>query len=119
MRVDQRPIIPSGDRTAPIEGVKPVVSRQATKSFEAVLSKREIRARRAQRGDVEQLNSTTDINAELFGSTRSLEILEYVLDSIVPSLDAEPEIKSLAEELIREEIDMRRALEQQRSEVLA
>jgi len=53
----------------------------------------------------------------LFGGARSLELLEHVMEHILPGLDAEPHIKELAVELIGEEIEMRRNLEQQRSEV--
>jgi len=38
---------------------------------------------------------------------------------VLPELDAEPEIRALAHELINEEIDLRRSLEQQRAEVQA
>ena len=41
------------------------------------------------------------------------------MEHILPSLDAETDIKELAHDLISEEIEMRRTLEQQRSEVHA
>lgn len=114
MRVDPRPLLPTpSDKTAAVESIRPVVARQGAR-FEAVLSKREVLARRSLRGDVEQ---SEGISPELFGSTRSLEILEYLLSEVLPGLDAEPEIKTLAEDLIREEIHMRQSLEQQRAEV--
>jgi hypothetical protein len=117
MRVDPRPLLPTPtDKTAAVESIRPIVARQGAR-FEAVLSKREGVARRSLRGDVEQAGSSEGISPELFGSTRSLEILNYLLDEVLPGLDAEPEIKTLAEDLIREEIHMRQTLEQQRAEV--
>jgi hypothetical protein len=117
MRIDPRPLLPaSTDKTPPVEGVRPVSPRQGAR-FEAVLSKREILARRSLRGEVEQSGIAGGVSPELFGSARSLEILEYVLQNVLPALDAEPEIKDLAHELIREEIYLRRTLEQQRAEV--
>lgn len=119
MKIDPRPLLPAtAEKTPAIDAVQPATSRQGAR-FEAVLSKREVLARRSLRGDVEQSSSASGISPELFGSTRSLEILEYVLHNVLPALDAESEIKILAHDLISEEIDMRRSLEQQRVEVQA
>lgn len=117
MRIDPRPLLPgTPEKTPAVESVQPASQRQGAR-FDALLSKREVLARRSLRGDVEQSAGTSTVNAELFGSTRSLEILEYVLNNVLPDLDAEPEIRALAHELISEEIDLRRSLEQQRAEV--
>lgn len=119
MKIQPRPLLPTTtEKTRPAEGTLPATSRQGTR-FEALLSKRDILSRRSLRSDVEQPATATGINPELFGSTRSLEILEYLLQHVLPSLDAEPEIKMLAQDLIREEIHMRRTLEQQLAEVQA
>ncbi len=119
MRIDPRPLLPPpSEKTAAVDAVQPANLRQGGR-FEAVLSKREVLARRSLRGDVERSSSTRGINPELFSTTRSLEILEYVLAHVLPGLDAESEIKMLAHDLISEEIDMRRNLEQQRAEVQA
>jgi hypothetical protein len=118
MKVEPRPLIPSDVRSAPVEAVRPVNSRQAT-AFEAVLKSRKVQSRRSLRSDLEELTSAAGVDSLLFGSARSLELLEHVMQHILPTLDAEPEIKELAQDLVREEIDMRRSLEQQRSEVQA
>jgi hypothetical protein len=119
MRIDPRPVLPAtAEKTPAVDAVQPATLRQGAR-FEAVLSKREVLARRSLRGDVEQASTANVISPELFGSTRSLEILEYVLNTVLPELDATPDIKALAHELINEEIDMRRTLEQQRAEVQA
>jgi len=117
MRIDPRPLLPTTtDKAPPVEGVRPISPRQGAR-FDALLSKREVLARRSLRGEVAQSGVTGAVNPELFGSARSLEILDYVLHTVLPALDAEPEIKTLAHELIREEIYLRRTLEQQRAEV--
>ncbi|MBC3372379.1 hypothetical protein HU762_00375 [Pseudomonas sp. SWRI92] len=119
MKIDPRPLLPTTTgKTPATDPVQPANVRQGAR-FETVLSKREVLARRSLRGDVEQSSSVDGIAAQLFGSTRSLEILEYVLHNVLPGLDAETEVKTLAHELISEEIDMRRSLEQQRAEVQA
>lgn len=119
MKIDPRPLLPPvSDRTQAVDAVQPATQRQGAR-FEAVLNKREVLTRRSLRGDVEKSSTADGISPELFGTTRSLEILEYVLDNVLPGLDAEPEIKALAHELIAQEIDMRRTLEQQRAEVQA
>ena len=105
-------------RSAPVEAVRPVNSRQAT-AFEAVLKTRKTQTRRSLRSDLEELTSAAGVDSLLFGSARSLELLEHVMEHILPGLDAEPEIKALAHDLISDEIEVRRTLEQQRSEVHA
>ena len=119
MRVDPRPLLPTpAEKTAAVEGVLPVIARQGAR-FDAVLNRREVLARRSLRGDVERSGSTQGISPELFSSTRSVKTLEYLLTEVLPGLDMEPEIKILAQDLIREEIYMRQSLEQQRAEVQA
>lgn len=119
MKVEPRPLLPTpSDKTSAVDAVQPVNLRQGAR-FEAVLNKREVAARRSLRGDVATSSSVDGIMAELFGTARSLEILEYVLDQVLPGMDVEPEVKALAHELIAEEIELRRHLEQQRAEVQA
>lgn len=118
MKVEPRPLIQSDVRNTPVEAIRPVTSRQAT-AFEAVLKTRKVQSRRSLRSDLEELTSAAGVDSLLFGSARSLELLEHVMQRILPNLDAEPEIRELAHDLISEEIEMRRTLEQQRGEVLA
>jgi len=109
-----QPLTPS-PRTAPVEALKPVQERQVSR-FDALLSKREIRARQSLRGDVEKLSDSADINAELFGNSRSLDLLDHLLRHVLPTMDTDPQTRQLAEDLLREEVQMRGAVEQQRSE---
>ncbi|MGY2288517.1 hypothetical protein ACW9H6_01160 [Pseudomonas sp. SDO528_S397] len=118
MKVEPRPLIQSDVRSAPVEAIRPVSSRQAT-AFEAVLKTRKVQSKSSLRSDLEALTSAAGVDSLLFGSARSLELLEHVMQHILPTLEAEPEIKALAHDLISEEIEMRRNLEQQRAEVQA
>ena len=52
MKVEPRPLIPSYVRSAPVEAIRPVNSRQAT-AFEAVLKTRKVQSRRSLRSDLE------------------------------------------------------------------
>lgn len=90
--------------------------RQAPR-FEALLDQRERKVRRSLRGELEQTDQAAAASTELFGTVRSLQTLRYLLDEVLPALDAEPDIRALAEDVIREEIDIRLLLEQQRAQV--
>jgi hypothetical protein len=103
---------------APVEALKPTQARQAN-AFEAVLGSREIRARRSLRGETEKIVDSESLSAELFGNRRSLDILDHLLRYIVPAMDTDAQTRELAEALLREEIQMRCVLEQQRSKVEA
>ena len=106
MKVEPRPLIPSDVRSAPVEAIRPVNSRQAT-AFEALLKTRKVQSRRSLRSDLEELTSAAGVDSLLFGSARSLELLEHVMQHLLPNLDAEPQIKALAHDLISEEIALR------------
>ena len=75
MKVEPRPLIPSDVRSAPVEAVRPVNSRQAT-AFEAVLKTRKTQTRRSLRSDLEALTAAAGVDSLLFGGARSLELLE-------------------------------------------
>lgn len=117
MRIDPSTTLPSAsERTPAVDSVQPAKPR-GQERFDAVLGKRAISARRSLRADIDQAGHVEGMSAELFGGQRSMSILEYVLDSVLPTLDVEPEIKALAHELIREEIELRQVLEKQRGQV--
>ncbi|KPW33859.1 hypothetical protein ALP45_100217 [Pseudomonas coronafaciens pv. atropurpurea] len=117
MKVDLRPITsPSPEALPAVERVAPAQPRQGTR-FEALLDQRERKVRRSLRGELEQTEQAAGVAAPLFGAARSLQVLRYLLDEVLPALDAEPDICDLAEDVIREEIELRLLLEQQRAEV--
>lgn len=117
MKVDLRPVLPSApDQLPAVQRVAPATARQGTQ-FEALINQRERRIKRSLRGDIEQAEQSASISAELFGTARSLQVLGYLLENVLPTLDADPEIRELAEDFIRDEIDIRLMLQQQRAEV--
>ncbi|KJZ64581.1 hypothetical protein [Pseudomonas fluorescens] len=116
MKIEPHQQMSPSIRTVPLEALESLAGRQASR-FDAVLGKREVRAGHSTRGDLEKLNESTSISAELFGNNRSLDILDHVLRHIVTRMDTDPHTRQLAEDVIREEVRMRRAVEQQRSQV--
>jgi hypothetical protein len=116
MKIESHPNPAPSTRSSPVDVTKSIQGHPTT-PFEAVLGKREIRTRRSLRAEVEKLSSGASVNAELFGSTRSLELLDYILQQVLPSLDTDDQTRAVAATLILEEIEMRRSLEQQRAEV--
>lgn len=46
-----------------------------------------------------------------YANARSIELLQHVIDSVLPSLDAEDEVVALAQTVIGEELDWRQAWE--------
>ncbi|MDF0733058.1 hypothetical protein P0Y43_20405 [Pseudomonas entomophila] len=117
MRIDPRPLLPTpSEKTPAVEAVRPLQARPNAR-FDALLGKREVASRRSLRSELEQACASEALNPELFSGTRALDILHYLLDEVLPMLDAEPEIRLLAEDLLREEVHLRQSLEQQRAEV--
>lgn len=118
MRIDSRPLPPTlpEHKTPAVEAVRPVQARPNAR-FDAVLGKREVASRRSLRAELEQACAGEPVNPELFSGARAMDTLQYLLDEVLPGLDAEPDIRELAEDLIREELHLRRSLEQQRAEV--
>ena len=52
----------------------------------------------------------------MFAGSRPAEILEDILERILPSLPLDGETRALAMSLVREELDTRQALDRQRVE---
>lgn len=103
-------------RTVPLEAIKPLIGRPASR-FNALLGDREVRADFSTGRDLEKLNESNEISAELFGSSRSLDLLDHVLRNVVTQMDTDSQTRQLALDIIREEVLMRGSLEQQRSKV--
>jgi hypothetical protein len=118
MKVDPRPDAPaiqgaSTDRTPVVEALRPLQPR-AEQRFEALLNRREVGSRRSLKGELQRSAASDDVSAQLFSPARSVQVLRYLLAEVLPTLDAEPQIKALAEQLLEEEIDTRQWLDQQR-----
>ena len=117
MKIETRSLPPASHdpKAAPVAPVTPVQVRPNAR-FEALLGQREANRRRSLRAELEQACASEPVNPELFSGPRALDTLQFLLDEVLPELDADPDIRDLAQDLLREEIDLRRTLEQQRAE---
>ncbi|PVZ12524.1 MULTISPECIES: hypothetical protein [unclassified Pseudomonas] len=122
MRIDPRPPLPptseGPEKPQGVEGVQPVNPRQGAR-FDALLGGRRAAARKALRQDVDQAGELEALDPALFADPRSLELLDHILGEVLPRLELDPDVRTLAEDMIREEIHMREHLQQQRSEAKA
>lgn len=98
-----------------IQTLKPTQASQAS-AFETVLGSRRTGLRRSLQGEAGKAAASSGITAELFGHARSLDIFEHLLQHLIPALDTDPETRQLAEAVIREELQLRQTLEQQRAQ---
>lgn len=68
-------------------------------------------ARRQRAGSLlkrlERLSLPTASDPSLYGNARSIELLQHVVDSVLPRLDTEDDIIELAIQVLNEEIDQR------------
>lgn len=66
------------------------------------------------RHELRRLSEPEQAEPALFSGSRPTEILEDIVERILPSLALDAETKTLAMALIREEIDTRQSLDRQR-----
>lgn len=66
--------------------------------------------------DLQALELAAGVEPGLFAGSRPAEILEDILERILPSLPLDGETRALAMNLVREELDTRQALDRQRVE---
>lgn len=111
MRITERRIHDS-DVPARVEQTR-VASDSQVAAFEALLP---LPGRRptSLRHDLRRLSEPEQAEAALFSGSRPTEILEDIVERILPALDLDAETKTLAMALIREEIDTRQSLDRQR-----
>jgi hypothetical protein len=78
--------------------------------FESLLRLRSRNTAKSLRGELAELILPQVSDPGIFSTTQSLQILEHILSTLLPSLEAEPEIKALAACLLEDEIKQRREL---------
>lgn len=66
--------------------------------------------------DLQALELAAGVEPGLFAGSRPAEILEDILERILPTLPLDGETRTLAMALVREELDTRQALDRQRLE---
>ena len=66
--------------------------------------------------DLQALEQAAGVEPGLFAGSRPAEILEDILERILPTLPLDGDTRSLAMALVREELEIRQALDRQRLE---
>lgn len=120
MKIDTRPLVSGSElapqrsaHAAPVAPADPVVGLPPVREPGAPRNA----VGHSLRGELEGLAHTGGVEPSLFCGSRPVQILEDILERILPSLDLEGETRTLAMALLREEIDTRQALDRQRVEV--
>ncbi|MFM9272137.1 hypothetical protein ACJ7V3_18060 [Halomonas elongata] len=67
-------------------------------------------------GRVEREATPATGDPALYGGERGIELLQHVIDSVLPGLEADSDITELASQLIHEEIALRQEWEARRAE---
>lgn len=63
------------------------------------------------RGEIDQLTMPEITDPGIFGNERSMNLLDHVITAILPNLDANEDVTSIARAMLEEEIDRRRELQ--------
>lgn len=63
------------------------------------------------RGEIEQLTMPAISDPSIFGNERSMSLLNHVIKTILPHLDSNEDVTSIAKAILEEEIDRRRELQ--------
>lgn len=63
------------------------------------------------RGEIDQLTMPEITDPGIFGNERSMNLLDHVITAILPNLDANEDVTSIAKAMLEEEIDRRRELQ--------
>jgi hypothetical protein len=90
------------------------VSRAQIEAFESA-----IRVRRrgslahgaSLRGDIDRLTMPEITDPGIFGNERTMSLLDHVISAVLPHLDANEDVTSIAKAMLEEEIDRRRDLQ--------
>lgn len=117
MKVEPRPT-PVETQVRPLDGAGTQrVERSREALFDALLPASTGQpAVKSLRRNVERLGESGGIDPSLFAGSRPGDILEDILERIVPNLALDEDTRSLAMTLIRDELDTRRSLDQQRAD---
>lgn len=118
MKIEPRALPPTGGRAPehPQQVAQALPAARQVARFETLLGHKHANARKTLREVAEQASDVQALDPVLFSGPRSLQLLDHILDDLLPQLNLEPDIRALAEDLLREEIHMRHLLQQQRSE---
>jgi len=90
------------------------VSRSQIEAFESALRLRRrgsLAHGSSLRGEIDQLTMPEISDPGIFGAERTMNLLEHVINAILPDLDANEDVTSIARAMLEEEIDRRRDLQ--------
>lgn len=122
MKIERQPSLPAtGERSGKPQGAdtpQPVSPRQGAR-FDALLGRRSASTGKGLRGEVALASALQALDPAVFADTRALAVLGHILEEVLPRLGLEPEIHTLADDLLREEIHLRQWLQGQRGEAQA
>jgi len=94
------------------------VEQAQSKAFDASLARSEQAARRAKEpfiGQIGRLRKPKLANPGVFDLARSQEILDYLINDLLPELDIDEEIAAITASMLTEEIESRRELQERLS----
>lgn len=95
------------------------VDQAQSKAFDASLARSEQAARRTKDpfiGRIGRLRKPKLANPSLFDLSRAQEILNYLINDLLPQLDIDEEIAAITASMLTEEIDIRRELQDRLSQ---
>lgn len=116
-RQDDRIRTQTGSVSARPDATK--VEQAQSKAFDASLTRSEQAARRAKEpfiGQIGRLRKPKLANPGVFDLSRSQEILNYLINDLLPELDIDKEIAAITVSMLTEEIASRRELQDRLSQ---
>ncbi|WP_312271129.1 hypothetical protein [Pseudomonas sp.] len=121
MRIDtNRPLDLQRPEEASSESLRrtgSVARARQSEVFESLLRLRSRTPFKSLRNELAELIGPPVNDPGIFSPGNSLQVLEHIIDTVLPRLDAEPEIKALAASLLEQEIQQRRELGMRLSEI--
>ena len=114
MKVEARKGIDPATGSPRSEPVPPAASSAATATrdaFEKAIRNRRADVGKSLQGRIEQLTQVHVQDPSIFSAHRTAEILQHLIEVIVPQMGADPETEVLALELLREELQLQRDTE--------
>ncbi|GGB05759.1 hypothetical protein GCM10011491_37310 [Brucella endophytica] len=63
------------------------------------------------RGEIDELTMPEITDPGIFGTERTINLLDHVIEAVLPGLDANEDVTSIAKAMLEEEIERRRDLQ--------
>jgi hypothetical protein len=114
MKIDARKIVEPGASNLRSDPLPPASASAATatrEAFDKALRNRRVVNGQSLRGQIEALTRVQVQDPAIFSAHRTQQILEHLIDVIVPQLGADPMTEHVALDLLREELQHYRDIE--------